>query len=74
MPSWGVQKRDATSERWYSLRGADTWFFGPFGGYWKEEPCRGEPVHMAIHTSVSKPAENQMIVYTDTFIVKSGGN
>ena len=98
MPRWDIQKRDRASGRWFSLRGADTWVPGPFGGNFKEEPCRpamlrfapfqsrevawvykdwvttGEPVRMAIQTSVSKPPENQMIVYTDMFIVKSGRN
>jgi hypothetical protein len=31
----------------------------------------GEPVRMAIHTLVGKPPENQRILYTNTFIVRS---
>ena len=39
------------------------WVFGPPG-------TTGEPVRMAIHTSVRKPPERQRMIFTDTFIVK----
>jgi hypothetical protein len=44
---WDVQKRDSLSGQWLSLRGADTWVAAPFGGYWKEEPCRSAMIRLA---------------------------
>jgi hypothetical protein len=36
---------------------------------YKDWVTTGEPIRMAIHTSVTRPPEKQHIIYTDTFIV-----
>jgi hypothetical protein len=36
----------------------------------KDWVTTGEPVRMAIHTSVIQPTESQKIIYTDTFVVE----
>ena len=96
MYTWDVQRWNAASQTWESLRGADHWVPTPFGGYGNEEKCAknavemtrvrplgaavlgwvykdwvttGEPVRMAIHTSISRPPSQQPIFYTNTFVV-----
>jgi hypothetical protein len=90
---WDVQRWNATTKRWESLRGADNWVPIPFGGFDNDTKCMAvltripplgsrvlawvykdwvtikEPVRMAIHTSLSRPASQQPILYTTTFIV-----
>lgn len=36
---WDVQKHDSSSQRWVSLRGANTWVEKAFGGNWDETGC-----------------------------------
>jgi hypothetical protein len=54
---------------------AESTRIGPFstrvlGWVYKDWVTSGEPVRMAIHTSVSVPAMQQQILYTDTFVVR----
>ena len=37
----------------------------------KDWVTTGEPVRMAIHTSLSRPASQQPILYTTTFVVNA---
>lgn len=96
MYEWDVQKWNASSQNWDSLRGADHWVSSPFGGFDNDLKCpseaveraripplgaavlgwvykdwvtTGEPVRMAIHTSLSRSPSQQPIFYTNTFRV-----
>jgi len=96
MYSWDVQRWNASSKSWDSLRGADHWVSSPFGSFdiaskcprdalemtripplgaeilgwvYKDWVTTGEPVRMAIHTSLSQPPSQQLIFYTNTFVV-----
>ena len=44
------------------------------GWVYKGWVTTGEPIRMAIHTSVAVPPDEQQIVYTDLFVVKSPSN
>jgi hypothetical protein len=93
---WDVQRWNASTQSWDSLRGADHWVPTPFGTFDDDPECAskaaeltrirplgatvlgwvykdwvttGHPVRMAIHTSLSRPASQQPIFYTNTFVV-----
>jgi hypothetical protein len=37
---WDIQRWNSSRKAWDSLHGADSWVHEPYGGYWREEPCR----------------------------------
>ena len=98
MYNWDVQRWNASSQSWDSLRGADNWVSSPFGSFdsgskcpsdavemtripplgatvlgwvYKDWVTTGEPVRMAIHTSLFRPPSQQPIFYTNIFRVNS---